>query len=197
MVRGVSSPSCLLGCALLLATISLNCTSTQSNEARTSSPTDSLAAHGLKACSESPFEGRGDFAPDSTASTTASLIADTHPDLFAGVWWDGVAGQIVFGTVDVPAATVMLDEEMRSGTTYRTERVARNLAELRVLQDRAMALDIGGPFKSASPRSWDGTVDIGIPTLDETSLSAIEAEFNDDRGVSASPARSCTRRLAG
>lgn len=116
-----------------------------------------------------------------TLSTAASLLADTNPDLFAGVRWDGVAGQVVFDTVDVAAATVMLDERLPAGTSYRVEHGARSFAELRVLMNRAMSVDVPGAFKSAAPRSWDSTVDLSIPTLDEVTLSAIEAEFSDDR----------------
>lgn len=114
-------------------------------------------------------------------STTASLLADTHPDLFGGVWWDGVAGQIVFGTVDVSAATVMIDAGLPAGTPYRVEHVARSFAELRVLMDRAMSVGVPGAFRSVAPRGWDSTVDVGIQALEDATLSAIAAEFSDDR----------------
>jgi hypothetical protein len=169
-------PAYRLGCALLLANVSLSCASAGPNGGM-----DPLAVHGLKACTESPLAGRGAPSPDSIPTTTASLLADTQPDVFGGVWWDGVAGQIVFGTIDVSVATVMIDAGLPAGTPYRVEHVPRSFAELRVLMDRAMSVEVPGPFRSVAPRGWDGTVDVGVPALDDAVLSAIAEEFADDR----------------
>jgi hypothetical protein len=170
----------LFGCALLLATFSLSCASARPSAVTTSRVADALAAHGLNACGESPFAGRVGSPSDPTTSTSASLLADTHPDLFAGVWWDGANGQYVFDTVGVAAATMMLNAGLAVGTSYRVDHVGRSLTELRVLQDRAMSIDVAGAFMSASPRSWDGTVNVSIPALGESSLGSIAAEFSDD-----------------
>ena len=158
MPHGLTSPAGVVASVLLLASFSFSCTS----GGPTASGTDALSAHGLAACSPLPLLGQGASNPDSVGSTPASLLADMHPDLFAGLWWDGVAGQIVFDTVDVPAATAMIDSGLAAGTSFRVEHVERSFTELRVLMDRAMSVDDPGSSRSVA-RGWDSTVDVGIP----------------------------------
>jgi hypothetical protein len=146
----------------------------------TSSADGALAAAGLRRCAAAPFIGRVGSASDPTLSTTVSLLADTHPDVFAGVWWDGAVGQYVFDAVDVVAATGLAEAGLPTGTSYRVDLVPRSFAELRALRDRVMTLDLAGASMFASPRPWDGTVDIGIPVVDDATVNAIAAEFDHD-----------------
>ncbi|MEP7115907.1 MAG: hypothetical protein ABI862_21760 [Ilumatobacteraceae bacterium] len=169
-----------IGGALMLVALSTSCGEAQSNGTQAHT-TDALAVHGLKSCREPPFAGLVGSMSDSTVSTTAALIAGTNPAVFAGVWWDGAATQYVFDTVDVVAATAILDVGLPPGTSYRVDAVPRSFTALRALRDRAMALDLPGRFMSAAPRSWDGSVDISIQALDDAVLSVIAEEFSDER----------------
>lgn len=129
-------------------------------------------------CDEPPFGDVPSLPPHATAELVAPWV-DAHPELFAGMWWDGSTEEFVFPTVSVDRATSLIVSELPADLSYREELVERSASDLEALQIRATELDIDG-FQGSGRRVWDATVEINLAVLDQSSIDAITEAFKAD-----------------
>jgi hypothetical protein len=149
---------------------------TSCDDSQSTAPSEPEHAIAIHSCEPDP----GPTGPngDPSWSTPSDQLAGTQPSVFSGVRWDGGAQQVVFGTVNAPAAESLIADGLPDGIPYRLEIVPRNGLELRALMNRGMAID--GVF-SAAPRSWNGTVVLGVDADKQAAaMDAITDAFADD-----------------
>ena len=135
----------------------------------------------VQLCSDAPFIGSPGIAqPLEGDAVDVNQWVDAHPDLFAGVWWDGSLGQWVFASVDVEQSSTLIAQELRADLAYRVEHVPRSASELAILQQRISILVEQGIEASSGIRVWDALFEIDLPILDEPSLDAVRQVFGDN-----------------
>jgi hypothetical protein len=132
----------------------------------------------VRLCSDPPFGGSKQ--PSDDVVQVVNQFVNAHPDLFAGMWWDGAVGEYVFAAVDVDQSSPLIAQELPSDLIHRVERVARSASELAVLQQHAATLTELGIEASSGQRVWDAVLEIDLPILDEPSLDAVRQVFGDD-----------------
>jgi hypothetical protein len=126
-------------------------------------------------CSEPPFGEVPSSPPHAIAEVVAPWV-DAHPELFAGMWWDGATEEFVFPTVSVDRATALITTELPADLSYRVELVGRSASDLESLQIRASELGLDG-FQGSGRRVWDATVEINLAVLDQSSIDTVTEAF--------------------
>jgi hypothetical protein len=143
-------------------------------------PTNAVSMNGLEVCTDPPFVNASSVNPAEEELRVVSTLIDAHPELFAGMWWDGASGEYVFATTDPVQATTMVDQDLSVDVAYRLQTVARNASQLAAVQGRASELVGYGLEVSAFSRVWDALVELDLPILDQSTVNAVTEVFAGD-----------------